>query len=361
MDAERQNVTAPGEAGPPTAVRPDAGRREPLAWVFHVMSLAGLVVIFGLGLELYVRTVADDGMQFDLEMWKYALTLKQISADPRIGHEHRPLSAARLMGVDVRINSRKLRDREIPYDRTAGALRIMMLGDSFTEGWGVAVDDTFSRRIERLFAGEGVAAEVINAGVGNYNTIQEARYFLTEGFRYAPDIVVVNFTYNDAEPVPRSHEPGFIARRCQACVFLAGRLDALSRLVGARPAWSDYYLGLFGDGAAPGWQAAKGALHELAAFCHARGIKLLVASFPELHDVQNYRLGRITALIRAAAEAEGAGFVDLLSAVAQEDPAGLWVTPGDVHPNARANQLFAEALFAALQGLAPRRPARGMD
>jgi lysophospholipase L1-like esterase len=361
MDAERQNVTAPGEVAPPTAVPQDAGRREPLEWVFHVISVAALLVIFGLSMELYVRTVADDGMQFDLEMWKYTLALKQSSADPRIGHEHRPLSAARLMGVDVRINSRKLRDREIPYDRTANTLRVMMLGDSFTEGWGVAFDDIFSKRIERLYAGEGVAAEVINAGVGNYNTVQEARYFLTEGYRYAPDIVVVNFTYNDAEPVPRSHEPGLIERHCRACVFLAGRLDALSRLIGVRPAWSDYYLGLYGDGAAPGWQAAKGALRDLAAYCRARGIKLLVANFPELHDVRNYRLGRITGLIRAAAEAEGAGFIDLLPAVAHEDPAGLWVTPGDVHPNARGNQLFAEALFTALRALGPPRPARGLD
>ena len=163
MDAEPQDMSAPGEFGRPAAARDDAGRREPLAWVFHVISLAGLLVMFGLGLELYVRTVADDGMQFDLEMWRYALTLKQISADPRIGHEHRPLSAARLMGVDVRINSRKLRDREIPYDRTPDTPRIMMLGDSFTEGWGVAFDDTFSKRIERLHAGEGVATEVIIA------------------------------------------------------------------------------------------------------------------------------------------------------------------------------------------------------
>ena len=41
-------------------------------------------------------------MHFDLEMWKYARELKQIAGDPALGHEHRPHTRARLMGVDVR-------------------------------------------------------------------------------------------------------------------------------------------------------------------------------------------------------------------------------------------------------------------
>jgi lysophospholipase L1-like esterase len=324
-----------------------------LEWLFHGLSVLGLLAIVALATELYVRAVADDGMNFDLEMWKYAIALKQISADPLIGHEHRPGRSAHLMGVDVAINSKKLRDREIGYERTFGTRRILMLGDSFTEGWGVRFEDTFSKRIERLYAQSGTAAEVINAGVGNYNTVQEAQYFLTEGHKYSPDIVVLNFTYNDAEPVPVYRDPMWLERHCRACVFLAGRLDTVSRMVaGGRPGWAEYYLGLYRDDAAP-WRDAKAALHRLAEFCAARNIKLVIASFPELHDARQYRLNEITQAIRQVAQLENAEFVDLLAAVAHEDPPRLWVTPQDVHPNAYAHYLYADFLFQTLRKIAP--------
>src|SRR5215468_1873325 len=91
--------------------------------------LVSLAVAAG-GLELLTRFVVDDGMQYDLEMWKYAREIKQVSADPLIGHEHAPNRQARLMGVDFRTNSQGLRDREFTYERPPGKLRIVMLGDS---------------------------------------------------------------------------------------------------------------------------------------------------------------------------------------------------------------------------------------
>src|SRR5215813_1648396 len=131
----------------------------------------GSLIVTALVIELCVRAVVDNGMQFDLEMWKYARDLKIISEDPSIGHLHRPNGEMRLMGVDVKINSKGLRDREIPYERITGVRRILMLGDSFTEGWGVPFDQTFSKRIERLYVERGKPpTEVINTGVGNFNT-----------------------------------------------------------------------------------------------------------------------------------------------------------------------------------------------
>ena len=63
------------------------------------------VIILGVLLEIGVRLVVDDGTNLDLEMWKYAHRIKQRSANPLIGHEHRPYAHAHLMGVDVATNS----------------------------------------------------------------------------------------------------------------------------------------------------------------------------------------------------------------------------------------------------------------
>jgi lysophospholipase L1-like esterase len=328
--------------------------RERVFWI--LMPVLTLTVIT-LGIELAVRLIVDDGMQFDLEMWKYARDLKQVASDPQVGHVHRPGSQAHLMGVDVAINTKGLRDREIGYARAPGTLRILMLGDSFTEGWGVALDDTFAKRIERLFAQRGVAAEVINAGVGNYNTVMEVASFFDEGRKYEPDIIVLNFTFNDAEPVPAHDVPHPLLQFCEACVYLFGRADTILRETSVRPEWKDYYLGLYGGGSSAGWGDAKASIARLAAYAKANNIELLIASLPELHELKPYPLQAITTLVQDAAKENGVDFVDVLPALQNEPPQSLWAAPSDPHPNARAHALISDALFRKLVTISDaRRP-----
>jgi GDSL-like lipase/acylhydrolase family protein len=302
------------------------------------------------GLEVYLRVVVDDGMNFDLEMWKYAKQIKQRSSDPLIGHEHRPLAHAHLMGVDIDTNSFGHRDREIPIARQPGIPRIVMIGDSFIEGWGVPFDQTISKRLERLFLRDGRTVEVMNTGVGNSGSVQEVERFLQRDARFNPDLAVLNFDFRSAIPVPRYGYSGWLVQHSEALVFLTSGSDALQRLFGARKHWDQDYLTLF-DG--PGWPAAKASIHRLAEYCRQHRIQLVIANWPELHDVQHYRLGRITALIRQTAADEQVPFVDLLEAVKDQDSAKLWVTPPDPHPNGYANKLYAEYLFPLLRQLLP--------
>ena len=316
---------------------------------FWFLMVIGSFAIITMGIELFVRAFLDNGMQLDLEMWKYARDVKQIANDPLIGHRHRPNGEARLMGVDVKINSKGLRDREIPYERKPSTLRILMLGDSFTEGWGVPFEQTFSKRIERLYAAHGINAEVVNTGVGNYNTIMEVKYFLNEGYRYQPDIVVLNYVPNDAEPVPRAVSPNPLMQVCQSCVFLSGRIDTLLRDLSLRPKWEAYYLDLYGKGSAKGWIEAKAAIGKLAEHCRSHNIRLLIAHLPELRNLQHYPLQGITELVRQAASENGADFVDALPELKEHDAPTLWVAPSDPHPNAHANELIANALWRKLE------------
>jgi len=70
--------------------------------IFDLLAILMGVVIGSLAMEVAVRAFADDGKQFDFEMWKYALEVKGISPDLLIGHNHRPNRHAVLMGVQVR-------------------------------------------------------------------------------------------------------------------------------------------------------------------------------------------------------------------------------------------------------------------
>jgi lysophospholipase L1-like esterase len=328
--------------------------------VFDLLAILMGVGIAAVGMEVAVRAFVDDGMQYGLEMWKYALEVKGISSDPLIGHNHRPNRHAMLMGVQFDTNSKGLRDRELSYEKPPGKLRIVMLGDSLTVGWGVKFEETFPKRIERLYADRGIPAEVINTGVGNYNTIQEVEYYITEGYKYNPDIVVLNFFVNDAEPVPTAHPPPTILRICYSCIFVASRIDSLFRKIFAKKDWADYYLGLYGDdGEAKGWLDAKAYITKLAAFTKAQGAKLLIANLPELHDVQHYRLQKITDLVHEAANENSVPFVDLLPYLQGVPSPELWVTPPDPHPNGLAHKLFAGGIFQALEKLSVDETAGG--
>lgn len=299
--------------------------------------------------ETYVRVRVDDGMQFDIEMWKYATLVKQASQDPLIGHEHRPSSHAMLMGVDFVTNSKGLRDREFNYEKSTDVKRIMMLGDSLTVGWGVKYDELFSKRLENMFAKNGEKVEIINTGVGNYNTTQEVEYFLVEGKKYNPDIIVINYFVNDAEPVPHSKQPTFIQSHCMSCVYLVGRLDAFKRRLSPSKNWESYYLDLYGNGNGSGWLDSRNKLQQLINYCRVNNIKLIITSLPELHNVQDYKFGLVTNLVSKVAEENSIQFVDLLPQLRDIDSYKLWVTVPDPHPNGLANENIALGLYKPLE------------
>jgi hypothetical protein len=100
--------------------------------------------------------------------------------------------------VRVTYNSKGWRDTEHDLDNKRGVFRILVLGDSFMEGYSVGLEDLFHKQIERLARKEGINIEIINMGVGGYGTLQEYLVFRDIGQYYKPDIVLLGFyTAND--------------------------------------------------------------------------------------------------------------------------------------------------------------------
>lgn len=308
------------------------------------------VALSFLTLELYVRAFVDDGLNYELEMWKYAKLLKQVSEDPNIGHEHRAKTDAQLMGVSVAINSAKLRDREFAQRKPAGSIRILMLGDSITLGWGNEAADSVAKQLESEFGDRfpEQTIDVINAGVGNYNTAMEVGWFLSRGIAYEPDIVVLNYFVNDAELTP-ARRGGIWREHSAAYVFLASRFDAVRRRYGGGD-WLNYYQALYAPDA-PGWAITQAQIRELARVCQEQNIKLAIASYPELHQLRPYPLAAVNAALAKLAKDLGVLFVDLLPSVAGEIPQTLWVTPNDAHPNAAANRKYTKLLADKIASL----------
>lgn len=89
-------------------------------------------------------------------------------------------------------------DHEISRQKPPGELRLLFLGDSCTFGYGVAHDQAFVQVAESALRDMSPGpVECINAGVPGYTLFQGYRYLVTEGLRYQPDLVVLNFGWND--------------------------------------------------------------------------------------------------------------------------------------------------------------------
>lgn len=94
----------------------------------------------------------------------------------------------------IKINSHGFRDRERTLEKKDGVFRILALGDSFTEGSEVLLEQTYPYILEEKLNSEGSRKfEVINLGVRAFGTDQEYLTLKHYGLKYHPDFVILNF------------------------------------------------------------------------------------------------------------------------------------------------------------------------
>lgn len=120
--------------------------------------------------------------------------------DPRFGWYHIPGAAGDFFDeageyhAFAHVNSAGLMDQEYTEAKPADVFRILVLGDSFTEGLRVPMDAAFINLLEQtLRRADGRGVEVLNAGVGGWGTDQQLLFYREIGHRYAPDLVLLAF------------------------------------------------------------------------------------------------------------------------------------------------------------------------
>lgn len=98
-----------------------------------------------------------------------------------------------------RINAHGLRGPERSLGKTPGTRRVLLLGDSFLEGYTVEEEALLSTVLEERLAAADPEGhyEVINGGTAGYSTDQELLFFDHIGAGYRPDVTVLLFYVND--------------------------------------------------------------------------------------------------------------------------------------------------------------------
>ncbi|MCR9258133.1 MAG: hypothetical protein NXH95_00285 [Pseudomonadaceae bacterium] len=83
--------------------------------------------------------------------------------------------------------------REYSFERQPGTSRVVVLGDSFSAGFGVEDEETFSAQLERLIPN----SEFLNLAVSGYGVDQAVLRWETLGRRFQPDVVILGIFIPD--------------------------------------------------------------------------------------------------------------------------------------------------------------------
>ncbi len=156
----------------------------------------------------YVRDIPLDG-SIPLENSLYPRDqIFSKSKNEIILHELRPNSEAYYHGVNIKVNSQGMRDREYSVDKPEGVFRIAVLGDSLVFGFGVELNNTYTKLLEAELNKLGVGdIEVLNFGMPGFGTKEEAEYWRVKAKMYDPDLVILGYCLNDEIPKPGRMAP----------------------------------------------------------------------------------------------------------------------------------------------------------
>jgi lysophospholipase L1-like esterase len=265
--------------------------------------------------------------------------------------------------VELRYNSLQYRDSEVPPKRP-GTRRLIVVGDSFTEGQGVKQDDTYVRVLEALLnQADPGGWEVRNWGERGADFPVLSTLF-DEALQYKPDVVVYAMVLNDAERPPELDARGNYLNntssrrsageavpsilRSHLASLIRERLDT-HRLDREGRRW---YRRLYGEDNREGWASTREQIERMHRSMRLRGGHFLLAAWPLLVGTDGrYPFAGIAETIRSFCLSTGIAHHDLLPALEGREPDSLWVHPLDHHPNEIAHRLAAVSLAPAVSAL----------
>ena len=217
-------------------------------------------------------------------------------------------------------------------------------------GWGVAEKETFAHQIVDGLVESGRKVDGLQSRRRQLQHLAGTRLFREVGARLKPDIIVLAYFINDAEPMPQYSSDGWLSEHSAAWVVAGYRIDSLFRHV-RRSARLEALLSRRCTNQGAGLAETRKRSARFAATARGLGAELVVFNIPELRELKPYPFADITAKVRTVVERERVPFVDLLPTVENLEPSSLWVTVPDPHPNGKAKSAFARGMIPKISAM----------
>lgn len=281
----------------------------------------------------------------------------QSSRNSVLRYEPRPGSAG--------VNAYGIRDRDYNLDKPAGALRLLVIGDSIGYGFcndseSLPLDDLFMKVLERnLQQASPTPIEVINLCVSGYDTVQEVEFLNEKGLALHPDIVLVAYCLND--DFDASMELNYFRQNPQFGIdsVIGQRIFLSSHL--ARLIWLRNWKPEPQPTRAPRHEAVsrtERGFERLAKLSSENGFQPVVVVFPLFEPIDSYRWHKSHQRAAALAAKYGIPVLDLLDPFLEISNRNLKQLQGRCnreHPDEAGHQAAAISIEKYLRetGLVP--------
>jgi len=271
-------------------------------------------------------------------MMKYANQLKIISRNKEIGIEHKKNKKGIFMGTEINLNSKGFRKNGEFQKKSK---KILMLGDSMTLGWGARTP--FANILNEKF----INYEVINAGIGNTNTIMQIEnFFVNFKDQYDYKIIILNFFINDFEDV-KINKPNLLQRYSFLYTYLSNTLNTILIKFKINKKWDKFYSESYMN------EKIKEKVFEkilkLKNYCEQNNIRLIIHNIPELRDLKNYKFENETRIIKEFSNNNNIKFINSYETLKNYNETDLWVTKADSHANDNAHKIIAEFISSKVE------------
>ena len=328
--------------------------KRPSLWVRLALLLFGLTLSAGTA-EILLRIVGPSA-----EPWA-----KPVDEDARdlpvfkdLWDITKPNLRGQFKGRLYTSNSAGFRGPEVVIAKPAGTFRILLLGDSFTNGQGVRYEESYSALLSAALnsSGDSRRYEVLNLGIGGFNLWSSVHRLKLDGLKFNPDLVIYGYTANDIE--------GRAYRNSRN----QGRPDWMtpSRLLNLLGSQWDYLRDIFRPAKGsytwelddnyfrnpPAWKAWQDDLTELNQIAGRRGFCLgmfLHTELRALHSLHTFR--HYYEAVRTEAKRQGVPVLETFRYFEGRRAEDLWVDYFDHHPNAEGHRILTRALLDGLAAL----------
>ena len=281
--------------------------------------------------------------------------------DKTLNWRYIPNSIVETGSVSYQYNDMGFRDVHHNRERTDHVHRVIVVGDSVSEGAEVAWESIFASQLQDRL---GVDYEIINLAMSGLNTPQEIHLLEKEGLVYKPDTVILNFVLNDVD----FYTEYFAAKRFEQekdstigllgmsispkakrllkssalIYFVKERVENLvGRLMGKQE--TNYFVQL--------WDKPENRKKILEGFARlgelsrAHCFRAVVVIWPLLTDYGHYEFTSIHEWTASVARRNEIGVIDLYRQFSKMSFRDLQVTAEDnVHPNATGYRIAAQTV-----------------
>jgi len=304
-----------------------------------------LIVLFALLMEQVVRFYLFGGDSLSYQKMKSVGSMGytgylQESDFPEVIYEFKPGIDSYFKLSDFKTNSKGLRDKEYSLDKPENTFRVAVIGGSFTVPAGVEIDLAFHSILEDRLTSENpdLEYEFINFGVSGYRINNKIATLKHKALKYNPDLVLFVL---DGSQFTEDEEKVFKPKPKKNQFFQSFTYKLLSK---AKVFKDDNKHKKYLDKHLDALDKLDKNLLELSQISKQYDVPISIVVLD--HDYSHYKLSND---IERLVKKNNLYFSNTIPAFQDINLSELTIYKTDIHPNAKANQVFADEIYEDLK------------